>query len=71
MVGKSRDVQVARALLILLGLTLAGVDSFPVLVALLLIGFAFMGFVIPSTMVLALDGQGERAGMASARRRRR
>jgi DHA1 family bicyclomycin/chloramphenicol resistance-like MFS transporter len=56
----------ATAMTILLVLTLAGVDSFPVLVVLLLIGFAFMGFVIPSTMVLALDEQGERAGMASA-----
>jgi DHA1 family bicyclomycin/chloramphenicol resistance-like MFS transporter len=56
----------AAMMLILLALTLAGVDSFPVLVALLLIGFACMGFVIPSTMVLALDEQGERAGMASA-----
>src|SRR4029078_8531229 len=56
----------AVAMLVLLGFTLAGVDSFPLLVALLLIGFAFMGFVIPSTMVLALDEQGERAGMASA-----
>jgi len=56
----------AVAMLVLLGFTLAGVDSFPLLVALLLMGFAFMGFVIPSTMVLALDEQGERAGMASA-----
>src|SRR4030095_13039678 len=54
------------AMTLLLALTLAGVDSFPALVALLLIRLAFMGFVIPSTMVLALDEQGERAGMASA-----
>ncbi len=54
------------SMLVLLGLTLAGVDSFPVLVVGLLFGFAFMGFVIPSTMVLALDEQGERAGLASA-----
>ena len=62
-------VSVARvraAMVGLLVLTLAGVDSFPVLVAGLLIGFAFMGFVIPSTMVIALDEQGDRAGMASA-----
>ena len=56
----------AAAMAVLLALTLAGVDSLPVLVVLLLVGFAFMGFVIPSTMVLALDEQGERAGMASA-----
>ena len=34
--------------------------------ALLLVGFAFMGLVIPSTMVLALDDHGPIAGMASA-----
>jgi DHA1 family bicyclomycin/chloramphenicol resistance-like MFS transporter len=56
----------AATMVVLLALTLAGVDNFWVLVVLLLAGFACMGFVIPSTMVLALDEQGERAGMASA-----
>src|SRR5262249_44059298 len=41
----------ALMMVLLLVLTLAGVDSFPVLVVGLLIGFACMGFVIPSTMV--------------------
>ena len=53
-------------MLALLGLTLVSVDSFAVVVVLLFAGFACMGFVIPSTMVLALDEQGERAGIASA-----
>ncbi len=56
----------AAILLILLALTLMGVDSLPVLMALLLVGFAFMGLVIPSTMVLALDDHGPIAGIASA-----
>ncbi len=51
---------------LLLGLTLAGVDSLPVLMALLFVGFAAMGLVIPSTMVLALEEHGPIAGMASA-----
>jgi DHA1 family bicyclomycin/chloramphenicol resistance-like MFS transporter len=56
----------AAILVVLLAVTLAGVDSLPVLMALLLVGFAFMGLVIPSTMVLALDDHGPIAGMASA-----
>jgi DHA1 family bicyclomycin/chloramphenicol resistance-like MFS transporter len=50
----------------LAALTLAGVDSLPVMMALLFFGFAAMGLVIPSTMVLALDEHGPIAGMASA-----
>lgn len=47
-------------------LTLAGVDSLVVMMILLFLGFAAMGLVIPSTMVLALDEHGPIAGMASA-----
>jgi DHA1 family bicyclomycin/chloramphenicol resistance-like MFS transporter len=53
-------------LLVLLGLTLAGVDNLYVLIALLFFGFASMGVVIPTVMVLALDDHGPIAGMASA-----
>ena len=56
----------AGVLAVLLALTLAGVDSLPVLMVLLFVGFAFMGFVIPTTMVMALDEHGPIAGMASA-----
>ncbi len=56
----------AAVLAVLLAITLAGVDSLPVLMALLLVGFSFMGLVIPTTMVLALDEHGPIAGMASA-----
>lgn len=51
---------------VLFGITAAGVDSFPVLVALLFATFMFLGLVIPSTMVLSLDDHGPIAGMASA-----
>jgi DHA1 family bicyclomycin/chloramphenicol resistance-like MFS transporter len=46
--------------------TLAGVDSLPVLIVMLFCAFAFLGLVIPTTMVLALDAHGTIAGMASA-----
>lgn len=51
---------------ILLGLNLAGVDSLAVMMVLLFFGFAALGLVIPSTMVLALEEHGPIAGMASA-----
>ncbi len=56
----------AAVLAVLLALTVAGVDSLPVLMAFLLVGFSFMGLVIPTTMVMALDEHGEIAGMAAA-----
>lgn len=46
--------------------TLAGGDSLVVLMPLIFIAFAFLGLVIPTTMVLALDDHGPIAGMASA-----
>ncbi len=69
--GLSRLVTVAVAgyaavLAVLLAVTLAGVDSLPVLMAFLLVGFSFMGLVIPTTMVMALDEHGPIAGMAAA-----
>ncbi len=51
---------------ILFGATMAGIDSLAVLIVLLFFAFAFLGLVIPSTMVLALDNHGPIAGMASA-----
>ena len=47
-------------------ITLAGVDSLPVLVVMLFASFACLGLVVPSTMVLALEEHGPIAGMASA-----
>ena len=56
----------AAVLGLLLAVTLIGVDSLPVLMAFLLVGFSFMGLVIPTTMVMALDEHGPIAGMAAA-----
>lgn len=54
----------ATGMLTLLAITLAGVDSLPV--GLLFGSFAFLGLVIPTAMILALEEHGEIAGIASA-----
>ena len=51
---------------LLLALTLAGFTSLWVLIPLLFMSFAFLGLVIPSTMVLSLEEHGPIAGSASA-----
>jgi len=51
---------------ILLIATMLGVDSFAALVILLFLSFAFLGLVIPSSMILALENHGPIAGIASA-----
>jgi DHA1 family bicyclomycin/chloramphenicol resistance-like MFS transporter len=51
---------------LLFGLTFAGIDSLPVIVVCLFIGFGFLGLVIPSTAVLALEDYGATAGTAAA-----
>lgn len=45
---------------------LSGFNQLPVLATLLFVGYGFLGLVIPTTAVLALDGHGEIAGTASA-----
>jgi DHA1 family bicyclomycin/chloramphenicol resistance-like MFS transporter len=50
----------------LCALNLAGVQSLALMIALLLFGFGFLGLVIPTTSVLALDDHGDIAGAASA-----
>ena len=47
-------------------LNLAGVVRLDVMIVVLLIGFGFLGLVIPTTSVMALDHHGEIAGAASA-----
>ncbi|HWJ73405.1 MAG TPA: multidrug effflux MFS transporter [Kaistia sp.] len=47
-------------------LFLSGVDSLPVMMAMLFIAFGFLGLVVPSSAVLALDDHGAIAGTASA-----
>ena len=56
----------AAAMTLLLALYMVGVDRLEVLIALLFIGYGFLGLVIPSTSVLALDRHGANAGTASA-----
>jgi DHA1 family bicyclomycin/chloramphenicol resistance-like MFS transporter len=50
----------------LFALTLAGIDSLAMIIALLFLANAGLGLVIPTTMVLALEEHGPIAGMASA-----
>ncbi len=69
--GIARVVSVAVscftvATLALFAITAAGVDSLAVLVVMLFIANAWLGLVIPSTMVLSLEDHGPIAGMASA-----
>ena len=69
--GMGRTVTVAASAyaagaVLLLVLTLAGFDSLPVLMGVLFVTFAWLGLVIPTTMVLALDDHGPIAGIASA-----
>ncbi len=56
----------ASVMLSLLALYLLGVDRLDVLVVMMLAGFGFLGLVVPTTSVLALDAHGAIAGTASA-----
>ena len=56
----------AAVMAVLLLVNLGGVDRLDVLIALLFVGFGFLGLVVPSTAVLALEEHGEIAGTASA-----
>jgi len=56
----------ALVMVALLLTNLWGVDRLYVLVALLLLGFGFLGLVMPATAVMALDAHGAIAGTASA-----
>ncbi len=55
----------ASALLLVL-VTWAGVDSLPILMAMLFVTFAFLGLIIPTAAILALEDHGRIAGIASA-----
>ncbi|HTJ59204.1 MAG TPA: Bcr/CflA family drug resistance efflux transporter, partial [Devosiaceae bacterium] len=54
------------AMMLLLALFLAGFDGIPVLSSLTFIAFAFLGLVLPTTGVLAMEEHGAIAGTASA-----
>jgi DHA1 family bicyclomycin/chloramphenicol resistance-like MFS transporter len=54
------------AMVLLFALFLVGVDSLAVLATLMFVAFSFLGLVLPTTSVLAMEEQGEFAGTASA-----
>ncbi len=56
----------AGAMGLLFVLALAGMASLPVLIGLLMLGNAGVGLIIPTSMVMALEDQGEIAGLASS-----
>jgi DHA1 family bicyclomycin/chloramphenicol resistance-like MFS transporter len=56
----------ALAMLTLFAVTALGVDSLPVMAALLFVGYAFLGMIMPNSTVLALERHGAIAGTASA-----
>ena len=56
----------ALLMVLLLGVNLAGIDRLDLMLAMLFAGYGFLGLVVPSTAVLALDDHGEIAGTASA-----
>ena len=54
------------AMCALFAVYLAGFETLPVMVVGLMIGYGFLGLVVPTTSVMALDDHGETAGAASA-----
>lgn len=69
--GAGRVVRVATAgfaacTLALLAVATAGGATLPVTMAILFVGNSFLGLVLPTSMVMALDGQGDNAGLASS-----
>ncbi len=69
--GLRRVVRTAALLyssmmVLLLATRVAGIDNFVVMTVLLLAGYGFLGLVVPSSAVLALEAHGRIAGTASA-----
>ncbi len=69
--GLNRVVRIAlsgyaASMLALLAIFLSGIDSVWVLGVFMFVAFGFLGLVLPSTSVLAMEEQGEIAGSASA-----
>lgn len=56
----------AASMTLLMLLSFLGVDRLDVMMVLLFVGYGFLGMVIPSTAVLALEEHGKIAGTASA-----
>ena len=53
-------------MVVLFAVMASGVDQLAVMAALLFVGYGFLGLVIPTTSVLAMEEHGEIAGTASA-----
>jgi DHA1 family bicyclomycin/chloramphenicol resistance-like MFS transporter len=56
----------AITMALLLASNLLGMDRIEILIGMMLVGFGFLGLVVPATAVLALDAHGTIAGTASA-----
>ncbi|MNR82746.1 Bicyclomycin resistance protein [compost metagenome] len=56
----------ALVMLALLAINLSGIERLDIMLVMLFIGFGFLGLVIPTTTVLALEEHGTIAGTASA-----
>lgn len=56
----------ALSLAVLAALFLAGLDHLGLMIGAMLVAFGFLGLVVPTTSVMALDAHGEIAGAASA-----
>ncbi len=56
----------AAVMTLLLVLNMAGIERLDVMIALMLVGYGFLGLVVPTTAVLALEEHGAIAGTASA-----
>lgn len=56
----------AAMMILLMAIRLAGIDNFALMTTLLLAGYGFLGLVVPSSAVLALEAHGRIAGTASA-----
>ncbi|WP_448097741.1 multidrug effflux MFS transporter [Luteibacter yeojuensis] len=65
-VVKTAVVGYAATMVLLAAITTVGVDNLAVLMAMLVIGYGFLGLVIPSSAVIALEEHGAIAGTASA-----
>jgi MFS transporter, DHA1 family, multidrug resistance protein len=56
----------ATTMVVLLAVMASGIESLAVMASLLFVGYGFLGLVIPTTSVLAMEEHGEIAGTASA-----
>ncbi len=56
----------ATTMVVLLAVSASGIDRLDVMAALLFVGYGFLGLVIPTTSVLAMEEHGGIAGTASA-----